>query len=716
MTSINSLNVSSSTMGACAKCGAGNPETAKFCVDCGTSLFEKCRKCGTAIRLGITFCGDCGFNAQEAFQTSRAELKESLRKAMELGKEHSYDDAIYFAKSAATPADFRFQDLADKANDLVQRLIERRDKYTAKVAKVVPAAKEASQQGRLDEVVQLLSSVPRALLSDSDWALAQRAKASLNEKGDLTQQIRDAVARRDYQDAGVLIDRMLRLNPDQPKFVKLAGQVGNELMKAALQLCESGQYPAADKRLECVPDSAKNENFRKLRAMLDELFWARNHLIHYPFATPDLAKISKKLTKLTPTDTNAIKMHEQLLQRIESGDRNDRAAHPRWNLDNPEFYRCEINQLAKLQSIDCDAAPVILERPLRFSAAIGAALQGIGKAKYDMRFGGKPEASGLKKLLKRKVQQASAAWGLDIGPSAIRLVRMQLDTEDAKPKITEAEYVQFDSPLSRPGKEMSASVAIREKLDRLVEKFPLKQEPVWILSPGRQALGRFVEMPPSDDKKLKALIEAEVEHQFPVPPAQLVWRHWLADPSTEGAAPRYAAIIGVRDFVVDQQMRLFGEVEIEPAGLQVEPVALANLASFEFADVLRTEEFTITPPAIAILDVGVETSILMVCTEKAFSYRTFDMGGDLWSGALARRQKATMDKADELKEAIVDQPLLAPLFESLDEPFGRYNMRLRQMFAACRSNLGEFVLKGFWCTGGGSQIHGFMERIFSDEQ
>ncbi|QDV71417.1 Competence protein A [Rosistilla carotiformis] len=679
-------------------------------------MFEKCRKCGTSIRLGITFCGDCGFNAKEAFEKARGELKESLRRAMELGKEHNYEDAIYFAQAASVPPDFRFQDLADKAKELVERLKQRRDKYAAKVAQVVPAAKVASEKGRLDDVIQLLSSVPRALLSDDVWALAERAKASLNEKGDLTQEIRDAVARRDYQDAGSLLDRMLHLNPDQPKFVKLAGQVGNELMKAALKLCESGQYPAADKRLACVPDVAKNENYRKMRTMLDELFWVRNHLIRYPYATPALAKISKKLTKLTPGDPNAIKMHEQLVQRVESGERDERAAHARWNLDNPEFYRCEVNQLAKLQSIDCDAAAAIQERPLRFATAIGAALQGIGKARYDMRFAGKPQASGIKKLLQRKKQQTAAAWGLDIGPSSIRLVRMELGDGAAKPKITEAEYLEFAAPLSRPGKEMTASVAIREKLDLLAEKFPLKEEPVWILSPGRQALGRFLEMPPSDDKKLNGLIEAEVEHQFPVPPSQLVWRHWLADPSTEGAAPRYAAIIGVRDFVVDQQMRLFGEVEIEPAGMQVEPVALANLATFEFADVLKTEEFTITPPAIAILDVGVETSILMVCTENAFSYRTFDMGGDLWSGALARQQKATMDKADQLKAAIVDQPQLAPLFESLDEPFGRYNMRLKQMFAACRSNLGEFVLKGLWCTGGGCQIHGFMERIFSDEQ
>ncbi|MEZ6087646.1 MAG: pilus assembly protein PilM [Pirellulaceae bacterium] len=703
-------------VGACANCGTGNPESSKFCSGCGKSLFEPCKKCNNPLRIGTAFCGNCGFNAQQAFVSLREELKQTLRRAMELGKSHQYEDAIYLAESVSNPPDFRFQDLADKAKELHEKLLQRRDKHVEQTTKVVESVRIASQAGKLEEVIKLIGSVPQALLPEDVRLMGERAKQMLGQTHQLSLQVRQCVEKRDYMSAGGLLDRLLQLEPDNPNFKRVALQVGNELMKSALKHYESGKHAATNKELASVPLVARNEDYRKLRAATDEVFWLRNHLGQSPFATPELVMLSKKLLKLTPTDQDAIKMHEQLLQRVEATPANQRGMYARWQQDAPEFYRCEADRLSRLQSVDTSALPVFNEHPYRFAVAIGLALQGVGKAKYDLRFAGKQEESKFKKLLSRKKESGATAWGLDIGPSAIRLVRMQLDSPDAKPVITDAELLPFESPLCRPGAEMTGSVAIREKLDDLIKRYPLTEEPVWVASPGRQALGRFLEMPPTDDKQLKKLIESEAEHQFPVPPDQLVWRHWTALPTSDGVAPRYTAIIGVRDFVVQQQMQLMREVNIEPIGMQVEPLALANLISYEFADTLRTEEFTITPPAVAMLDVGVETSIIVVCTQNAFSYRTFDMGGDLWSSTIARETKVTMNQADEKKRRLVEHSLVAPLYTALEEPFGRYNLRLKQLFTACKRDLGEVVMKGLWCTGGGGQIHGFMDSIFSDEQ
>lgn len=46
----------------CPKCGATNPAGAKFCINCGGQLqaASKCPKCGSDVRVGAKFCPNCG--------------------------------------------------------------------------------------------------------------------------------------------------------------------------------------------------------------------------------------------------------------------------------------------------------------------------------------------------------------------------------------------------------------------------------------------------------------------------------------------------------------------------------------------------------------------------------------------------------------------------------------------------------------------------------
>src|SRR5215469_6395665 len=56
----------------CSKCGAENPESKKFCGDCGAALSNRCPQCGEESPLGKRFCGNCG--ATFPAETSKASL------------------------------------------------------------------------------------------------------------------------------------------------------------------------------------------------------------------------------------------------------------------------------------------------------------------------------------------------------------------------------------------------------------------------------------------------------------------------------------------------------------------------------------------------------------------------------------------------------------------------------------------------------------------
>src|SRR5437899_887557 len=47
-------------MRTCAACGAENPDTARFCVDCGSPLADRCPTCGAELPGAVRFCPACG--------------------------------------------------------------------------------------------------------------------------------------------------------------------------------------------------------------------------------------------------------------------------------------------------------------------------------------------------------------------------------------------------------------------------------------------------------------------------------------------------------------------------------------------------------------------------------------------------------------------------------------------------------------------------------
>src|SRR5216683_2429719 len=43
----------------CSKCGAENPEAARFCIECALPFARRCRSCGTENPPQAKFCAQC---------------------------------------------------------------------------------------------------------------------------------------------------------------------------------------------------------------------------------------------------------------------------------------------------------------------------------------------------------------------------------------------------------------------------------------------------------------------------------------------------------------------------------------------------------------------------------------------------------------------------------------------------------------------------------
>src|SRR5713101_4600745 len=59
----------------CAKCGSANPDSKRFCGDCGAVLATRCSRCGAENPPEKKFCGDCGTALGSSPAVSRQDAK-----------------------------------------------------------------------------------------------------------------------------------------------------------------------------------------------------------------------------------------------------------------------------------------------------------------------------------------------------------------------------------------------------------------------------------------------------------------------------------------------------------------------------------------------------------------------------------------------------------------------------------------------------------------
>ena len=67
----------------CPKCQFENPETNKFCAECGTKLVQVCPQCGTEKFLGEKFCGECGHHLSTSSPTPAPPVELSFEEKLE---------------------------------------------------------------------------------------------------------------------------------------------------------------------------------------------------------------------------------------------------------------------------------------------------------------------------------------------------------------------------------------------------------------------------------------------------------------------------------------------------------------------------------------------------------------------------------------------------------------------------------------------------------
>lgn len=229
------------------------------------------------------------------------------------------------------------------------------------------------------------------------------------------------------------------------------------------------------------------------------------------------------------------------------------------------------------------------------------------------------------------------AWGLDIGHSSIKAVKLSRSGGG----VTVLGYAI--EPISVPeGGEREA--AVTAALQAIVAREEFGTTPVFAAISGRQVFSRSVNIPVINPKRMQAMVELEAKQQIPGNFDEVEWG-FHGSPAADGASQDIALFAVKRDIIQELIARCRG-VGLNLAGVSVPSLALYNFIKFD-------QEFP-EGEAVIILDVGAENTDLVVYQADQLWMRSLPVSGNDITQVFAKKFRVSVAEAETLKRQVND--------------------------------------------------------------
>lgn len=260
-------------------------------------------------------------------------------------------------------------------------------------------------------------------------------------------------------------------------------------------------------------------------------------------------------------------------------------------------------------------------------------------------------------------------WGIDVGRSALKAIRLRLVGE-GQVEIAGHDFVEHAKILSQPDADRDELIA--NSLEKFLSRNDITNDSVVIGVPGQQTLARFTKLPPVDAKRVPDIVRYEADQQIPFDLDEVIWDYQLF--MREGLPDVEVGIFAMKRELIRGHLLPFEQAGIEPVIVQAGPLAIYNAALFEG---LVDEETTL------LLDIGAESTDLLLATTSSLWTRTIPLGGNRFTEALVKSFKLSFSKAENLKRTAASsryarqifqamRPIFADLVQELQRSIGFY--------------------------------------------
>ncbi len=266
--------------------------------------------------------------------------------------------------------------------------------------------------------------------------------------------------------------------------------------------------------------------------------------------------------------------------------------------------------------------------------------------------------------------QEQAVWGIDIGQSALKAIRIQYDPIKQQAEALGFDYIEHPKILSQP--DADPDELIRQALATFLSRNEIKGYRVCISVPGQSGLARFIKLPPVEPGRIPEIVRYEARQQIPFALDEVVWDYQVLGKKDEEEEEEFLLEIEVGLFamkreLIQRYMSPFLEAGVEVDVVQMRPLALYNLSTFEMLAQRKEEEEKEEEEGeykreellekqgrpqeefILLLDIGADSSDLVITNGTQIWQRNLPIGGNHFTRALTKELKLTFAKAEHLK-------------------------------------------------------------------
>ena len=697
----------------CGACQTVNATDSKFCACCGQSLYEPCFQCKESVSLTQRFCGSCGADLEKALNEKRAKYQALVEESVDLVKKFKFDQAVRNLKQVITLDDFRLAEPIRQAEQALQRVTHLQERTESEASDLIAKADAASKNNDHERVVNLLSKLPDNLLTESAQKQLRQSKSIVEQVEALNAELQAAMKARDWKLLGSLVNQLLVLAPENTNYQQIAVKVGQRLFSNAKKHFAAQAFARAASSLDSIPDCQRGEMVESFTQQIADLQWMESEIEQETFATIGLGRLAVRFAKQCENEANSTRVKEmaKLIKTTPEG----RHGLNLWRDESDSWIGGKIGLLGQSVRLQTSksARQESLKHPGLLNVAIGLALQGVDAGRISENF--LPAKKGLLKSLSR--QKAKEAWGVDLGSSGLRAVRIALTEEDWK--IEDVYVSTFDTPACRTTSSDDAdscnNTTLVEALQHLVLKYDLSQSevPVWVNLPSQDVVNRSIRLPPLKDKAAMQVLDQETSQLLPMDSSELSMVRWLAPLDEETSLGRPAVVAAARKSVIQKRQELMEASGLKVAGFQSDALAIANYVAFEFAEDFQQMATGDRESAIAVADCGCLTTSLVIVTSRSVLAWTFENAGEEMTKALARELKQTLAEAQQLKHdpAAIKNPSAA--FEAMDEKTLSLKQRLEHAVAKAKGENSDLDVVQTWVMGGASRGHGWVRKLIA---
>jgi type IV pilus assembly protein PilM len=298
---------------------------------------------------------------------------------------------------------------------------------------------------------------------------------------------------------------------------------------------------------------------------------------------------------------------------------------------------------------------------------------------------------------------SDAIWAVDLGNNSLKAIHM-VAVGDAV-QVIGFDHIPHGKLLSSSGvsaAEKDELIAIT--LRQFVQRNDVSYDPLIVSVPSQNSFARFVTLPPVEQKRLPEIVRFEAAQQIPFDMNEVQWDYQMM---TDADSPEQkVGIFAIKNEVVEAEMEHFEREDLLVSYVQMAPMALYNYLLYDRPELVRSDN-----RATVIVNVGAESTDLVVCTNSAVWQRCIMMGGNTFTQAIAETFKLNFAKAEKLKRTAPVSKYARQIFQAMRPVFTDWAGEVQRSLGFYTNSNPDVKLARVIAIGGGTKLRGLLKYL-----